>query len=154
MRPSGLSADFLWLTEHRESPAPLYMCERQTPLRVFTLTLLLSFILTVIDSFTVESQDEGQNYKYIFQLCGDAGGVSGAGIIQVDSKGTETKTTVIGQYNATEAIGGSKSLQNLRTDPDFFCFARISFVTFARFFVPKFELGCRIMFLQITEREG
>ncbi|XP_053288887.1 cation-dependent mannose-6-phosphate receptor isoform X1 [Pleuronectes platessa] len=57
-------------------------------------------------SFTVESPDKDESYKYIFQLCGDAGGVQGAGLIQVDSKGTETKTTVIGLYNATQAIGG------------------------------------------------
>ncbi|XP_019948655.1 cation-dependent mannose-6-phosphate receptor isoform X2 [Paralichthys olivaceus] len=57
-------------------------------------------------NFTVESVDEGESYTYIFQLCGDAGGVPGAGVIQVDSKGTEKKTTVIGTYNATQAIGG------------------------------------------------
>ncbi|XP_034467041.1 cation-dependent mannose-6-phosphate receptor isoform X1 [Hippoglossus hippoglossus] len=56
-------------------------------------------------NFTVVSVDKEESYKYIFQLCGDAGGVQGAGLIQVDSKGTETKTTVIGQYNATEAFG-------------------------------------------------
>ncbi|XP_060936750.1 cation-dependent mannose-6-phosphate receptor [Limanda limanda] len=56
-------------------------------------------------NFTVDSPDKEENYKYIFQLCGDAGGVQGAGLIQVDSKGTETKTTVIGLYNATQAIG-------------------------------------------------
>ncbi|KAG7475980.1 cation-dependent mannose-6-phosphate receptor [Solea senegalensis] len=58
-------------------------------------------------SFTVENTNEGESYTYVFQLCGDAGGVPGAGVIQVDSKGSEKKTTVIGLYNSTQAIGGS-----------------------------------------------
>uniref|UniRef100_A0A8D3D1S5 MRH domain-containing protein n=1 Tax=Scophthalmus maximus TaxID=52904 RepID=A0A8D3D1S5_SCOMX len=49
-----------------------------------------------------------ESYTYVFQLCGDAGGVPGAGVVQVD-KGTEKKTTVIGVYNATQAIGASKN---------------------------------------------
>lgn len=56
-------------------------------------------------NFTVETKNNDERYKYVFQLCGDADGVAGAGVIQVDSK---TKTqTVIGTYNATRAIGGS-----------------------------------------------
>lgn len=53
----------------------------------------------------------GESYTYVFQLCGDAGGVPGAGIIQVDSKGDAKKTTVIGMYNATQAFGGGKSVR-------------------------------------------
>lgn len=48
-----------------------------------------------------------ESYTYTLQLCGDAGGVSGAGVIQVDNKDKEKKPTVIGMYNATQAIGGS-----------------------------------------------
>lgn len=51
-------------------------------------------------------------YTYVFQLCGDAGGVPGAGVIQIDDKEKEKKPTVIGMYNTTQAIGGSKCQQN------------------------------------------
>ncbi|XP_023282238.1 cation-dependent mannose-6-phosphate receptor [Seriola lalandi dorsalis] len=54
-------------------------------------------------NFTVEDE----SYRYVFQLCGDAGGVPGAGLIQMDKKETGKKQTVIGMYNATQAIGGS-----------------------------------------------
>ncbi|KAG7237594.1 hypothetical protein INR49_032040 [Caranx melampygus] len=47
------------------------------------------------------------SYTYIFQLCGDAGGVPGAGVIQMDNKDKEKKVTMVGKYNATQAIGGS-----------------------------------------------
>ncbi|AWO96440.1 putative cation-dependent mannose-6-phosphate receptor isoform 3 [Scophthalmus maximus] len=57
-------------------------------------------------NFTVETMEQGESYTYVFQLCGDAGGVPGAGVVQVD-KGTEKKTTVIGVYNATQAIGAN-----------------------------------------------
>ncbi|KAM7421019.1 hypothetical protein PAMA_015285 [Pampus argenteus] len=53
-------------------------------------------------NLTVKAKNGNENYTYVFQLCGDAGGVPGAGVIQVSSK-----TTVIGMYNATQAIGGS-----------------------------------------------
>lgn len=46
----------------------------------------------------------------MFQLCGDAGGAPNAGVIQVDKK--IQKTTVIGKYTHTQAIGGSKTMQN------------------------------------------
>lgn len=62
-------------------------------------------------SFTVESKNEKESYIYVFQLCGDAGGIPGAGVIQVDSKKTENKPRVIGTYNLTQVIGGSKCLQ-------------------------------------------
>lgn len=57
-------------------------------------------------NFTVETKNGEEKYTYVFQLCGDAGGIQGAGVIQVDSKKTD-KPTVIGSYNATQAIGGS-----------------------------------------------
>lgn len=56
-------------------------------------------------NFTVEAMIGDEKYRYVFQLCGDAGGVLGAGVIQVDMK-TE-KTTVIGLYNSTGAMGGT-----------------------------------------------
>ncbi|GLD74645.1 cation-dependent mannose-6-phosphate receptor [Lates japonicus] len=58
-------------------------------------------------NFTVETTSDGESYTYVFQLCGDAGGVPGAGVIQINTKAEGKKTTVIGSYNATEAIGGS-----------------------------------------------
>ncbi|KAM8869894.1 cation-dependent mannose-6-phosphate receptor [Spinachia spinachia] len=57
-------------------------------------------------NFTAETTIGSESYTYVFQLCGDAGGVSGAGVIQYEKK-TESKPTVIGMYNATQAIGGS-----------------------------------------------
>ncbi|XP_037532537.1 cation-dependent mannose-6-phosphate receptor [Nematolebias whitei] len=49
---------------------------------------------------------EGKDsYTYVFQLCGDAGGVQNAGVIQVNNN--DKKKTVIGLYNTTQAIGGS-----------------------------------------------
>ncbi|XP_047454163.1 cation-dependent mannose-6-phosphate receptor [Mugil cephalus] len=56
-------------------------------------------------NFTALDTSEKQNYTYVFQLCGDAGGVKGAGVIQVDDK--TKKTTVVGSYNETQAIEGS-----------------------------------------------
>lgn len=46
----------------------------------------------------------------MFQLCGDAGGIPGAAVIQVDAKKTETKPTMIGTNNSMEVIRGSKCL--------------------------------------------
>ncbi|XP_047217904.1 cation-dependent mannose-6-phosphate receptor [Girardinichthys multiradiatus] len=57
-------------------------------------------------NFTKEIKDKEESYTYVFQLCGDAWGVPGAGVIQWDSKAKE-KLTVIGVYNSTQAIGGS-----------------------------------------------
>lgn len=54
--------------------------------------------------------DDG--YTYVFQLCGDAGGVPGAGVIQIDDNEKEKKPTVVGTYDTTQAIGGSKCQQN------------------------------------------
>lgn len=61
-------------------------------------------ICSHVDSFTVKTNND-EPYTYVFQLCGDAGGIPGAGVIQLDHK--TGKTTVIGVYNATQAIGGS-----------------------------------------------
>ncbi|XP_019724562.1 cation-dependent mannose-6-phosphate receptor [Hippocampus comes] len=58
-------------------------------------------------NFTAETKIGEDKYSYVFQLCGDAGGVPGAGVIQVEGQKTEKKVTVIGMYNATEVIGGS-----------------------------------------------
>ncbi|KAM9852179.1 cation-dependent mannose-6-phosphate receptor isoform 1-T2 [Aulostomus maculatus] len=58
-------------------------------------------------NFTVDIKIAEESYTYAFQLCGDAGGAPGAGVIQVDHKKTENKVTVIGLYNSTQAIGGS-----------------------------------------------
>uniref|UniRef100_A0A673AGD5 MRH domain-containing protein n=1 Tax=Sphaeramia orbicularis TaxID=375764 RepID=A0A673AGD5_9TELE len=54
-------------------------------------------------NFTVETKNGSESYKYIFRLCEDAGGVPEAGVIQIEKQ----TTTVIGRYDATEAIGGS-----------------------------------------------
>lgn len=58
-------------------------------------------------NFTVQSKIGEDSFTYVFQLCGDAGGIPGAGVIQVDNKKTENNLTVIGLYNSTQAIGGS-----------------------------------------------
>lgn len=56
-------------------------------------------------NFTVESINGTESYTYVFQLCGDAWGVPGAGLVQLDH---ETKTPkTIGSYSATQAYGGS-----------------------------------------------
>lgn len=72
---------------------------------------LISFWdLFFFDSFTAEDKVSNENYTYVFQLCGDAGGAPNAGVIQVDKK--TKNTTVIGKYTHTKAIGGSKTMQN------------------------------------------
>ncbi|XP_034553210.1 cation-dependent mannose-6-phosphate receptor isoform X2 [Notolabrus celidotus] len=58
-------------------------------------------------NFTVDIKNNDEDYTYVFQLCGDALGVPGAGVVQVDNKKKEKKTTIIGTYNATQAYGGS-----------------------------------------------
>ncbi|XP_057689315.1 cation-dependent mannose-6-phosphate receptor [Corythoichthys intestinalis] len=62
-------------------------------------------------NFSAEFIIGDDKYTYVFQLCGDAGGVPGAGIIQVKAQKTEQSTeksvTIIGLYNATEVIGGT-----------------------------------------------
>ncbi|KAM9806472.1 cation-dependent mannose-6-phosphate receptor [Syngnathus typhle] len=58
-------------------------------------------------NFSAEAKIGEAKYSYVFRLCADAGGVPGAGVIQVEGPKTEKKITVIGMYNATEVIGGS-----------------------------------------------
>ncbi|XP_034030455.1 cation-dependent mannose-6-phosphate receptor [Thalassophryne amazonica] len=55
-------------------------------------------------NLTAKSQTGNDNYTYIFQLCGNAGGVQDAALVQIDK---QKKTTVIGKYSASQAIGGS-----------------------------------------------
>ncbi|KAM8846575.1 cation-dependent mannose-6-phosphate receptor [Synchiropus picturatus] len=55
-------------------------------------------------NFTANTTVGGQNYMYALKVCGDVGGVPGAGAIQVDSKGEKT---MVGSYNSTQAIGGT-----------------------------------------------
>ncbi|CAJ1062469.1 cation-dependent mannose-6-phosphate receptor isoform X2 [Xyrichtys novacula] len=58
-------------------------------------------------NFTINSKNGTEDYTYVFQLCGDAWGVSGAGVVQVDNNQKEKKPTIIGMYNSTQAYGGS-----------------------------------------------
>lgn len=55
-------------------------------------------------NFSVHVTKDKESYTYVFQLCGDADGVPGAGVVQKDDT---KKTTVVGRYNSTKAIGGS-----------------------------------------------
>ncbi|XP_061574410.1 cation-dependent mannose-6-phosphate receptor [Cololabis saira] len=57
-------------------------------------------------NITADVTNGDDSYTYVFQLCGDADGIHLAGVIQKDKK-AEKKPTVIGRYNATQAIGGS-----------------------------------------------
>lgn len=61
-----------------------------------------------LNSFTVDVKTEKQEYSYVFQICGDVVDIPGAGIVQMDHKKTETKPTMIGTYNLTQVLGGSK----------------------------------------------
>ena len=60
------------------------------------------------DSFTTKDE----KYTYVVQLCGDADGVNGAGVIQKEigkkSESGKEPMTIVGRYNSTEAIGGSE----------------------------------------------
>lgn len=56
-------------------------------------------------NFTGSVKENQESYTYVFQLCGDADGVAGAGVVQKD--GTETAPKVVGRYNSTKAIGGT-----------------------------------------------
>ncbi|XP_029959045.1 cation-dependent mannose-6-phosphate receptor [Salarias fasciatus] len=55
-------------------------------------------------NFSAQDADGEDHYTYVFQLCGDAGGVPGAGVVQVKKDQTPK---IIGRYNSTQAIGGS-----------------------------------------------
>lgn len=61
-----------------------------------------------VDSFTFDKTEGEDSYTYVFQLCGDAGGVPQAGAIQVNKK--DNTKTKIGLYTSMKAIGGSESL--------------------------------------------
>ncbi|KAG7263288.1 hypothetical protein CRUP_037812 [Coryphaenoides rupestris] len=56
-------------------------------------------------NFTVDVTVKEKTYTYVFQLCGDADGVPGAGVVQTEH-GMKTHK-VIGSYNSTQAVGGS-----------------------------------------------
>lgn len=58
-------------------------------------------------NFTVESFNGSESYTYVFQLCGDALGVPGAGLVQLDKKDKDKTPKIIGSYNSTQAYGGS-----------------------------------------------
>lgn len=66
----------------------------------------------------MEDNNGNTTYTYIVQVCGDAGGVPGAGVVQIENTATGKKSTVVGVYDATQVFGGSKSLQECL--PDFF----------------------------------
>lgn len=55
-------------------------------------------------SFTVEENRQEEAYSYIFQVCGDAGGLKNAGLVQKEKDG---KLVRIGNYTNTRAIKGS-----------------------------------------------
>ncbi|XP_054477636.1 cation-dependent mannose-6-phosphate receptor [Anoplopoma fimbria] len=69
-------------------------------------------------NFTAVTMVGTESYTYVFRLCGDAGSVPGAGVIQYDSKKPESKPTMIGSYNATQAIGGSDWVMLIYTNGD------------------------------------
>ncbi|KAM4601333.1 cation-dependent mannose-6-phosphate receptor isoform 1-T3 [Polymixia lowei] len=59
------------------------------------------------ESFTMDTTGGDETYTYVFRICGDAGGVQGAGLIQRSKKDIKKKPTIIGMYNSTQVIGGS-----------------------------------------------
>lgn len=67
-------------------------------------------------NFSVQKKDQEDSYTYVFQLCGDADGVAGAGLVQNNDK--TKKTTVVGRYNSTKAIGGSDWVMLFYEDGD------------------------------------
>uniref|UniRef100_A0A3B4A810 MRH domain-containing protein n=1 Tax=Periophthalmus magnuspinnatus TaxID=409849 RepID=A0A3B4A810_9GOBI len=56
-------------------------------------------------NFSVMKKENEESYTYVFQFCGDADGVPGAGVVQINDK-TKAKT-IVGRYNSTKAIKGS-----------------------------------------------
>lgn len=57
-------------------------------------------------NFSVTDANKKDSYTYVFQFCGDADGVAGAGLVQINNK-EKTAPIVIGRYDSTKAIGGS-----------------------------------------------
>ncbi|KAM9723981.1 cation-dependent mannose-6-phosphate receptor [Menidia menidia] len=68
-------------------------------------------------NISVDTMVGVESYTYVFQLCGDAGGVPGAGLIQIDKK-TPPITTVIGRYESTKVIAGSDWVMLIYSDGD------------------------------------
>ncbi|CAG6015150.1 unnamed protein product [Menidia menidia] len=68
-------------------------------------------------NISVDTMVDEESYTYVFQLCGDAGGVPGAGLIQIDKK-TPPITTVIGRYESTKVIAGSDWVMLIYSDGD------------------------------------
>ncbi|KAM3873233.1 cation-dependent mannose-6-phosphate receptor [Diretmus argenteus] len=58
-------------------------------------------------NFTAETRSAAENYTYVLQICGDAGGIPGAGLIQMDHKDEKKKPVLVGRYNETQVIGGT-----------------------------------------------
>lgn len=79
-----------------------------------------------MNSFTVDVKTEKQDYSYVFQICGDVVDIPGAGIVQIDHKKMETKPKMIGTYNLTQVLGGSK-LSNYQTTNFFFFNPQVTF---------------------------
>lgn len=77
---------------------------------LYAACAILFPVISSFYSFTGEINNEKESYTYVFQLCGDAGGIPGAGVVQIDKK-KENKPTVIGTYDSTQAIGESKCHQ-------------------------------------------
>ncbi|XP_029306847.1 cation-dependent mannose-6-phosphate receptor [Cottoperca gobio] len=69
-------------------------------------------------NFTAVTKNGSESYTYVFQLCGDAAGIPGAGVVQLDSGKTKSDPTVIGLYTATQAIGGSDWVMLIYRDGD------------------------------------
>lgn len=64
----------------------------------------LTILIFTLNSFTVEENRQEEAYSYIFQVCGDAGGLKNAGLVQKEKDG---KLVRIGNYTNTRAIKGS-----------------------------------------------
>ncbi|XP_027865089.1 cation-dependent mannose-6-phosphate receptor isoform X2 [Xiphophorus couchianus] len=67
-------------------------------------------------NFSVTVKEEKESYRYVFQLCGDAGGVQKAGVIQQTD--SQAKPTIVGSYTSTKAIGGSDWVMLIYHDGD------------------------------------
>ncbi|KAK7157364.1 hypothetical protein R3I93_008750 [Phoxinus phoxinus] len=53
----------------------------------------------------IAKKQQPEPYSYIFQVCGDVGGLKNAGLVQKNEK--DEKLVLIGNYNQTRAIKGS-----------------------------------------------
>uniref|UniRef100_A0A3B5MZE8 Mannose-6-phosphate receptor (cation dependent) n=1 Tax=Xiphophorus couchianus TaxID=32473 RepID=A0A3B5MZE8_9TELE len=93
-------------------------------------------------NFSVTVKEEKESYRYVFQLCGDAGGVQKAGVIQQTD--SQAKPTIVGSYTSTKAIGGSKTLQFIK--PDFKSETFDYLFCFNFFFLPLRQSDCFYLF--------